>query len=268
MSNALKNGTIHRTARIHPGAKIGLNISVGPAVIIGDGVEIGDNCVIGSQVVIEGRTIIGSGNRFAHGCSIGSTPQDYRSDNEDGLLIIGDDNLFKENAIVSRGTDGGITKVGSHSLFMAYSYIGADCKVGNYAVIDNCVGLSKNVVVEERAIIGGLSWVHEDCKVGTMVMVGGCTKIVKDVPPYLLIDGNPARIFGINIVGLRRNGISPEARDEIKKAYRILYRSKITVNQAVTKMEDELSKLPEIEHFIEFIRQSARGILRQNEDIE
>lgn len=268
MTLLTRTGHIHRTALVHPGAKIGKNVTIGPTCTIGPGVEIGDNCVIETQVVIEGRAIIGAGNRFSHGVTIGSTPQEYRDAQDDGLLLIGDNNLFKEGAVVSHGSEGGLTRIGSHNLFMAYSYVGADCQVGNYVVVDNCVNLSEKVLVEDRAILGGLSWVHPYCKIGKMVMVGGCTKIVKDVPPYLLIDGNPVRIFGINIVGLRRNGIPPEARDEIKKAYRLLYRSKLTLRQAIVKMEEELDKIPEIEHFIEFIRNTDRGILRQNVDME
>ncbi|HOJ78403.1 MAG TPA: acyl-ACP--UDP-N-acetylglucosamine O-acyltransferase [Bacillota bacterium] len=255
---------VHETAIVHPNAKLGRNVVVGPYAIIGENVEIGDNCVIGPHVVIEGWTTIGQGNRFFHGCSIGCEPQDLKFRGEKSYLFIGDNNTFRENVTVSRGTEGGggETRIGNNNLFMAYSHVAHDCQLGSHIVIANCTALAGHVTVEDRAVIGGMSGIHQFTKIGKMVMVGACSKIVKDVPPFVLVDGNPAKVSGINVVGLRRNGIDPQIRDEIKKAYRILYRSSLTVNRAIEQMEQELQGCEEIDHFIRFLRNAERGILR------
>lgn len=255
---------IHETAIVHPNAKIGRNVVIGPYAVIGEHVEIGDNCVIGPQVMIDGWTTIGSGNKFYHGASIGCEPQDLKFKGEKSFLVIGDNNIFRENVTVSRGTEGGggETRIGSNNLFMAYSHVAHDCQVGSNIVLVNCSALAGHVVVEDRAIIGGLSGVVQFCKIGKMAMIGGQTKIVKDVPPYVLVDGNPAKVAGINVVGLRRNGISPEMRDEIKRAYRILYRSNLPINKAIETMEQELKGSPEIDHFIRFLLSTEKGIQR------
>jgi UDP-N-acetylglucosamine acyltransferase len=255
---------IHETAIIHPNAKIGHNVVIGPYAIIGDNVEIGDNCIIGPHVVIDGWATIGSGNRFYHGASIGCEPQDLKFKGEKSFLFIGDNNIFRENVTINRGTEGGggETHIGNSCLFMAYSHVAHDCQIGNNVILVNCVALAGHVIIEDRAIVGGLSGIHQFCKIGKMAMVGAHTKIVKDVPPFVLVDGNPAKVSGINIVGLRRNGITPEVRDEIKKAYRILYRSNLTINQAIEQMNQELQGSPEIDHFIRFLRSAERGIQR------
>lgn len=255
---------IHSTAIVHPNTKIGRNVVIGPYAIIGDNVEIGDNCIIGSHVVIEGWTTIGIGNRFFHGGSIGCEPQDLKFKGEKSFLFIGDNNIFRENVTICRGTDGGggETRIGNNNLFMAYSHVAHDCQMSNNIILGNCSALAGHVVVEDRAIISGLSGVHQFCKVGKMAMVGFLSKIVKDIPPFVLVDGNPAKVSGINVVGLRRNGIESNVRDEIKKAYRILYRSNHTIGKAIEQMEQELQGTPEIDHFIRFLRSAERGILR------
>ena len=255
---------IHETACVHPNAKIGRNVVIGPYAIIGEHVEIGDNCIIGPHVVIDGWTTIGTGNKFYHGASIGLEPQDLKFKGEKSFLFIGDNNVFRENVTVHRGTEGGggETRIGNNSLFMAYSHIAHDCQLGNNIVLANCTALAGHVVVEDHVVIGGLCGVHQFTKIGKMVMVGGCSKIVKDVPPFVLVDGNPAKVSGINVVGLRRNNISPEIRDEIKKAYRILYRSNLIISKAIEQMDQELQASEEIEHFIRFLRNAERGILR------
>jgi UDP-N-acetylglucosamine acyltransferase len=255
---------IHETAVVHPGAKLGRNVVIGPYAVIGEHVEIGDNCEIGPHVAIDGWTAIGNGNRFFHGASIGFEPQDLKFNGEKSFLVIGDNNVFRENVTVHRGTEGGggETRIGNDNLFMAYSHVAHDCQLGNHIVVANCVALAGHVVVEDRVVIGGLCGVHQFTKIGKMVMVGACSKIVKDIPPFVLVDGNPAKVAGINVVGLRRNNITPETRDEIKRAYRILYRSNLTISRAVEQMEQELQGSAEIDHFIRFLRNAERGILR------
>lgn len=255
---------IHETALVHPGAKLGKNVVIGPYAIIGEHVELGDGCVVGPNVVIDGWTMIGNNNKFYHGASIGVEPQDLKFKGEKSYLFIGDNNIFRESVTVSRGTEGGggETRIGNNNLFMAYSHVAHDCQVGSYVVVANCSALAGHVTVEDRVTIGGLSGIHQFTKVGKLAMIGGCTKIVKDVPPFIIADGNPARVAGINIVGLRRNDILPEVRDEIKRAYRILYRSNLSIEHAIEKMEHELQGTAEIDHFIRFLRSAERGICR------
>lgn len=255
---------IHETAIVHSGAKLGKEVVIGPYAIIGENVELGDGCIVGPHVVIEGWTKIGVGNKFYHGASIGCEPQDLKFKGEKSYLFIGDYNTFRENVTISRGTAEGSceTRIGNHCLFMAYSHVAHDCYVGSNVVMANATALAGHVIVEDRVVLGGLSGVHQFSKVGKMAMVGACTKVVKDVPPFVIVDGNPAKVGGINVVGLRRNGISPEVRDEIKKAYRILYRSNLTITQAIQQMEQELQGTPEIDHFIRFLRNAERGICR------
>ncbi|MGE5529904.1 MAG: acyl-ACP--UDP-N-acetylglucosamine O-acyltransferase [Patescibacteria group bacterium] len=255
---------IHETAIIQPGASLGRDVVIGPHAIIGEHVVIGDGCQVGPNVVIEGWTTIGAGNRFFHGAAIGCDPQDLKFRGEKSSLVIGDHNLFREFVTVNRGTDlgGGETRIGSHNLFMAYTHIAHDCQVGNHVVLANATNLGGHVHVEDRAVVGGMCGIHQFSKIGTMAMVGACTKIVKDVPPFVIVDGNPAKVAGINVVGLRRNGIEPKTREQIKQAYRILYRSNLSVAQAIEQMEQELQGSPEIDHFIRFLRNAERGICR------
>lgn len=255
---------IHETALVHAGARLGKNIVIGPYAIIGENVELGDGCIVGPHVVIDGWTKLGANNKVYHGASVGVEPQDLKFKGEKSFLFIGDDNTIRENVTISRGTEGGggETRIGNHNLFMAYSHVAHDCQVGNNIVLANCSALAGHVTVEDRVTIGGLSGIHQFTKIGKMSMLGACTKIVKDVPPFIIVDGNPARVAGINIVGLRRNDILPETRDEIKRAYRILYRSNLSIEQAIEKMEHELQGTAEIDHFIRFLRSAERGICR------
>jgi UDP-N-acetylglucosamine acyltransferase len=251
-------------SQVHGPAKIGNNVIIGPYAVIGENVEIGDNCIIGPQVLIEGWTTIGEGNHFYHGATIGCEPQDLKFKGEKSFLFIGDNNIFRENVTISRGTEGGggETRIGNNNMFQAYSHVAHDCQLGNNIILGNGSGLAGHIIIEDRAIISGLTGVHQFCKIGKMAMIGFLTKVVKDIPPFVLVDGNPAKVSGINVVGLRRNGIEADVRDEIKKAYRILYRSNLTINQAIEQMDQELRGTPEIDHFIRFLRNAERGIQR------
>lgn len=263
-NKVVKLREIHQTAVVHPGAELGKNVIVGPYAIIGENVEIGDGCVIGPHVVIDGWTRIGSGNKFYQGASIGCEPQDLKFKGEKTFLMIGDNNIFREHVTISRGTGegGGETRIGNNNFFMAYSHVAHDCHVGSHVILTNAASLGGHVTVEDRVVIGGLSGVHQFTKIGKMAMIGACTKVIRDVPPFVIVDGVPARVAGINVVGLRRNGFPPEIRDEIKKAYRILYRSNLTIAQAIEQMEQLLQGFPEIDHFIRFLRNVERGICR------
>lgn len=263
-SNVLPMADIHDTAIVHQGAKISKNVKIGPYSIIGENVEIGEGTEIGPHVVIRGWTRIGKNNKIFHGASIGFIPQDLKFDGEKSYLYIGDNNTIRENVTIHRGTEegGGETRVGNNNLIMAYCHVAHDCKLGNHIVMGNAVNLAGHVVVEDHAVITGLTGVHQFVQIGSIAMVGAHSKVVKDVPPYILVDGHPARVNGINVVGLRRNGLKPELRSEIKRAYKILYRSNLNMDEAIQKMDQELDASKEIEHFLRFLRNVQRGICR------
>ena len=257
---------IHPTAIVHPKARIGSNVKIGPFAVIGEHVEIGDGCIIGPHVVIEGRTTIGRNNRIYAGACLGIEPQHLNYRGEDTTLIIGDNNIIREYATLCRGTvaGGGETRIGNDNMIMTNVHIGHDVHIGNGVILTHATGLAGHVVIEDRATIGGLVGIHQFTRVGTMAMVGAHSYVNKDVPPYLLVTGNPAHVYGVNITGLRRNNISPEVRREIQRAYKILYRAGYNVSQALEQMERELTGIQEIEHLLRFVRQAERGICRQS----
>jgi UDP-N-acetylglucosamine acyltransferase len=260
----LHMANIHKTAIIHPGAKIGRNVEIGPYSIIEGNVEIGDGTVIGPHVIIDGWTRIGKNNQIFHGASIGLVPQDMKFKGEKSYLFIGDNNIIRENVTIHRGTEegGGETRIANNNLIMAYSHVAHDCQLGNHLILSNAVNLAGHVFLEDYVVIAGLTGIHQFVRIGKMAMVGAHSKVVKDVPPYILVDGHPARVNGINVVGLRRNGVNPDLRQEIKRAYKILYRSNLNITQAILKMDQELDASEEIEHFLRFLRNAQRGICR------
>lgn len=255
---------IHPTAIVHPKAELGKNVEIGPYCIVGPDVVIGDGTKLESHVVIEPDTVVGENCRIYPGAVLGGDPQDLKYGGERTKLYIGSGNIIREHVTMSRGTPHGRgeTRVGDNNMFMAYSHVGHDCIVGSGVVLTNSVALGGHSVVEDGAVLGGMAGVHQFARVGKMAMVGGFTKVVKDVPPFMLVDGNPAEVSGINVVGLRRKGVSPDARDEIRKLYKILYRSKLNVSQAMAEIEKECRPIPEVLHFLEFLRTSARGIIK------
>ncbi|MBM7622925.1 acyl-ACP--UDP-N-acetylglucosamine O-acyltransferase [Sporohalobacter salinus] len=263
-SNVLHISEVHETAIVKSGAKIGKDVEIGPYSIIGENVKIGEGTKIGSHVVIDGWTEIGKNNEIFTGASIGMEPQDLKFDGEKSFLAIGDNNTIREYATIHRGTEeGGLeTKIGNNNLIMAYCHVAHDCKLGNNIRMANATNLAGHVIVEDSAVISGLVGVHQFVRIGRMAMVGANSKVVKDIPPYILVDGHPAAVSGINVVGLRRNGVEPELRKEIKQAYKYLYRSSLNISQAVEKMDQELDSSPEIEHFLRFLRNAQRGICR------
>jgi len=255
---------IHPTAIVDSNAVIGSGVEIGPYAIIGPDVEIGDGTQVGPRVIIEGWTVIGTNNRIYAGAVIGNDPQDLKFKGEKSYLFIGDNNCIREYATISRGTKGGggETRIGSGNLIMSYVHVAHDCQIGNHVVVAHGSGIAGHVNIEDRVVIGGLAGIHQFTKIGRMAMIGAHTMVTKDVPPYIIVDGNPAKPYGINIVGLRRNGLSPEFRMEIKRAYKILYRSSLSVAQAIEQMEQELPGNEEIDHLLRFLRSADRGICR------
>jgi UDP-N-acetylglucosamine acyltransferase len=254
---------IHPTAVIDPGAEIGAGCEIGPYCVVGAGVVLGDGCWLQHHVSLTGSSSLGKGNRLFAFCSLGQQSQDLKYAAEPTYLEVGDENTFREFVTVNRGTaPGAFTRIGSRGNFLAYCHIAHDCTVGDDVIFSNNGTLAGHVTVEDHVVLGGLTAVHQFCRLGRHAMTGGCSKIVQDVPPYMIADGNPARVRGINKVGMERQGHGPETLRTMKEAYRFLYRSDLNVAQSVERMRSELPDIPEIEHLIAFVTQSARGIIK------
>src|SRR3954447_23914090 len=259
----MSDSQIHATAVVDAGAEIGSGVVIGPYSVIGPDVILGPNCWLQHHVTLSGPSRIGSDNKFYAYCSIGQQSQDLKYRGEPTYLEIGDGNTFREFVTVNRSTASeGKTTVGNGGNFLAYSHIGHDCTVGNNVVFSNNGTLAGHVRVGDHAVMGGLTAVHQFCRIGRYAITGGCSKIVQDVPPFMIADGNPAEVRGINIVGLERNGFAAETIKTIKEAFRLIYRSKFNTRQAVEAIQQELPASAEITQIIEFIQSSERGIIR------
>ena len=254
---------IHPSAIVDPQAVIGPGTKIGPDCIVDAGVVLGVECWLQHHVTLSGPMSAGPRNKFYAYCSIGQQTQDLKYAGEPTYLEIGDENCFREFCTVNRSTTAeGRTRIGNCGNFLAYSHIGHDCIVGNSVVFSNNGTLAGHVQVGDNAIMGGLTAVHQFCRIGRFAITGGCSKIVQDVPPFMIADGNPAEIRGINLVGLERNNFAPESVKWIKEAFRLIYRSKYNTRQAVEAVQKELPASKEITQILEFIAASERGIIR------
>jgi UDP-N-acetylglucosamine acyltransferase len=255
---------IHPTAIVSNKAKLSEGVIVGPYTVIGDNVAIGANTKIGAHCFLDGNTTIGSGCEIYTGAVVGSRPQDLKYKGEKSLLSIGNNNIIREYCTLNPGTeDGGVTSVGEGNLFMAYSHIAHDCKVGNNCVFANNATLAGHVTVEDRAVIGGLVAIHQFVHMGELSIVGGCSKVVQDIPPFSTCDGHPARIYGLNLVGLRRHKVNKESIQQLNHAFKILFNSGSTIKHALEQLEKEIrDRAAEVAHLIEFVKKSERGISR------
>jgi UDP-N-acetylglucosamine acyltransferase len=255
---------VHPTAIIDPEAEIGVDVTIGPYCVIGPAVVLGEGCWLQNHVTLCGPSKIGERNRFYAYCSIGQQSQDLKYAGEPTYLEIGDENVFREFATVSRATGkGNITRIGHHGNFLAYSHIAHDCDVGDRVIFSNNGTLGGHVIVEEYAVLGGLTAVHQFCRIGKHAITGGCTKVVQDVPPFMIVDGNPAEVRGVNLVGLERRGFSPDAIRALKEAYRIIYRAKLNTKQALEELgRNGLAETSEVNDLMKFIERSQRGIVR------
>lgn len=253
---------IHASAIIEPGAKLGANVRVGPWTYIGADVEIGDNCEIGSHVVIRGPTTMGEGNRIFQFSSIGEECQDKKYAGEPTRLVIGDHNVFRECTTVHRGTvqDNSLTQIGSHNLLMAYVHVAHDCMIGDRNILANATTLAGHVHVGDQVILGGFTGVHQFCKIGSHAFTAVSSVVVQDIPPYVMAQGHNAVPRTINSEGLRRRGFSAEQIQNIKRAYKLLYRQGLTLQEAVAKMT--AMDAPELAIMLDFIAKSQRGIIR------
>jgi len=254
---------IHPTAIVDPGAQIGAGSEIGPYCVIGPKVMLGENCWLQHHVKLCGPMRAGARNKFYAYCSIGQQTQDLKYKGEPTYLEIGDENTFREFVTVNRSTTSeGKTRIGNRGNFLAYSHIGHDCRVGDEVVFSNNGTLAGHVEVGDNAVMGGLTAVHQFCRIGRFAITGGCSKIVQDVPPFMIADGNPAEIRGVNSVGLERKGYSAEKVKPIKEAFRLLFRSKFNTGQAIEAIRKELPPSEEINQIVEFIEKTERGIIR------
>jgi len=255
---------IHPTAIISPDAQLAEGVEVGPYSIIGDDVKIGKNTIIGPHTVIDNYTHIGEGCHIFQFCSIGAPPQDLKFGGEKTRVIIGNFNTIREFVTIHRATsaDIGVTIIGDHNLIMAYVHVAHNCKLGNNIVMVNAAALAGHIHIEDHAIIGGLTGIHQFCRLGAHCMIGGVSAVVKDVPPYCIVQGNHAKLFGLNLVGLKRRDFSENTIKAIKDAYRIIFRSNLLLEAALKKAQDEVEDIPEVRHFIQFIKESERGVCR------
>jgi len=249
---------------VHPQAKLGEGVEIGAYSVIDDNVEIGPNTRIGHHCVITGRTRIGADNRIYHFVSLGEVPQDKKYGGEPTALEIGDRNTIREFCTFNRGTaqDVGVTRLGNDNWIMAYVHLAHDCQVGDKTIFANNAQLAGHVHIGDFAILGGFTTVHQFCRVGAHAITGLSTVLVHDVPPYVTVAGNPAAAHGINTEGLRRRGFSADTIDGLRRAYRTLYRSGLTLEQAKASLAAEVDRLPEIALIVDFLQLCTRGIVR------
>jgi len=255
---------IHSTAIIDPSAVLGENVSIGPYSIIGPGVEIGDGCRIAAHVVISRNTRLGRNNRIFQFASVGEDPQDKKYAGEETWLEIGDNNVIREYATINRGTvqDRGLTRIGSDNLLMAYTHVAHDCVIGDHTILANAASLGGHVEVHDWAILGGFCMVHQFSRVGAHSFAAMGCAIGKDVPPYVMVSGQPATPHGVNSEGLRRRGFTREERSAIKQAYRKLYRSGLRLEEALEEIRLLAREFDALEPMARFLETPSRSIVR------
>ncbi|MBC7328473.1 acyl-ACP--UDP-N-acetylglucosamine O-acyltransferase [bacterium] len=257
------NTSIHPTAVVHPSAIIEPGVIIEAYAYIGPNVRIGEGSYIHTHAIIMENVIIGKNCQIFPGAVIGAPPQDTRYKGEKTSVIIGDNNIIREFVTIHRALGEGSTEIGSNNLLMAYSHIGHNCKVGNGVVMSNYVGISGHVVIEDNVTFGGIVGVHQWVTVGKLAMVGGYSKVVQDVPPFMIVDGRPAKVVGPNKVGLRRAGIPPAVRNQLKKAFLILFHSKLPLGKGIIKVQEEIpeqsEELKKLLEFVNAMRQSRAG---------
>jgi UDP-N-acetylglucosamine acyltransferase len=253
---------IHRTALIDPTAELAADVSVGPYCVIGPRVTVGERSSIASHAILERNTRIGEGVKIGYGTVIGNDPQDLKYKGEETWVEIGSGTIVREYCTINRGsTATGKTTVGERCFLMTYVHIAHDCVIGNDVIMANSVQMAGHVTVSDRAIISGLVPIHQFVRIGTYSFVGGGSRVNQDVPPYTKAAGNPVHLYGLNSVGLQRAGFAPEVKLALKRAYRLVFNSDLTVSQGVTRARSELPDVPEVETFLRFIEESQRGVM-------
>ena len=255
--------TIHSSAVIHKDAELALGVEVGPFATIGPNVRIGEGTIVGPNVVIEAGTIIGKSCKIFHGASLGGEPQILNFKDLPTSLEIGDGTVVREYVTIHRsGFENGVTRVGGGCLFMAYSHVGHDCEIGSEVVVVNSTALSGHVIVEDKAFISGLVGVHQFVRIGRNAMIGGMARVNQDILPFSTVEGNPARLYSANAIGLKRANFKPDVRAAIKKALNVIAQPDLNTKQAVEKIAVEIEMFDEIQYLIDFIENSSRGVTK------
>lgn len=257
---------IHPTAVVDSGATFAEDVEIGAYCVIGPDVTLGPGTRLRSHVVIESLTTLGANCEVFPGTVLGGPPQDRKFKGERTFLTIGDNNIIREHVTIHRATGAGnATIIGNDNLIMADCHIGHNCIVGNGNMMSNMIGLSGHITVEDKVIFGGLVGVHQFARIGRLAMLGGYSKVVQDIPPFMMADGRPCKVLDLNVIGLRRAGVSARSRADLKQAYKLLYRSDMNMTQAVEAIEAELEPGPELDYLLDFIRKIRFGSFgRQN----
>jgi len=260
--NDAQTSWCHVSAVIDPSLEVGDGVLIGPYAVVGERVSLGDGTRVATHAIIDGWTRIGRNCRIFSSAVLGSIPQDLKYSGAATLLEIGDDNTVREFVTLNRATDeGGRTVIGNGNLIMAYVHIAHDCIIGDGTILANAVTLAGHVTIEDRVAVGGLTAVHQFVRIGRQSFVGGASRVIKDVPPFVRAAGNPLRVVGLNSVGLERQGVSEDVRQELKRAYRLLYRSNCNVSQAIERIRDELEPMAEIKTLVDFVSATKRGVI-------
>jgi UDP-N-acetylglucosamine acyltransferase len=253
---------IHPTAIIAPDARLGVGVEVGPFAIIGESCALGDGSVIAARATLERNVTLGANVQVGSGSILGGPPQDVKYRGEQTTVEIGDGTVIREYTTINRGTTHSFkTKVGKNCFLMSYVHLGHDCQIGDGVVLVNGVQVAGHVTVDDRAIVSGLTAVHQFVRIGRFSFIGGCSRVAQDVPPYTRAVGNPIKLYGLNSVGLRRNNFSDDVVRELKRAYRLFFRSELNLSQAIQRAEAELEQLPEVQEFVRFVSDTNRGVV-------
>jgi len=254
---------IHPQAIVSKKASISSGAEVGPFTIIEDNVKIGKNTIVGPHCLITGFTVIGGGCRIHKGASIGTPPQDLKYKGEKSYIEIGDSNVIREFVTVNPGTEeNSKTIIGDNNLIMAYSHIAHNCRIASNCVLANAATLAGFVEIEDRVVVGGLVAIHQFCRLGRLSIIGGCSKVVQDIPPFSMADGHPARVKSVNLVGLKRDGISSDSIRLLKKAFKTLFFQRHSLSSATELIKSRLPSSPEINYLIQFLNSSSRGVAK------
>jgi UDP-N-acetylglucosamine acyltransferase len=252
---------IHPSALVSSSAEIGADVEIGPFAIVGDDCVVGDGCVIAARASLERYVILGNRVKIGVGSILGGEPQDLKFKGERTTVEIGDNTVIREYVTINRGTSQSFkTSVGPNCFIMSYVHLAHDCHLGEGVVVANMVQLAGHVTVEDRVILSGVTAVHQFTRIGRNAIVGGCSRVAKDVPPFVKAVGNPMKLYGLNSIGLQRNGFSPETILELKRAYRLLFRSELNIAQAVERVTAEVDQIPEVLQLVQFVESSQRGV--------
>jgi len=258
----MKGSRIHPTAIISPDAEIAEDVDIGAFAIVGDGCSIGAGSVIAPRATLERNVTLGRSVKVGIGTVLGGAPQDLKYAGEETTVEVDDGTMIREYATINRGTAHSFkTTVGKNCLLMSYVHIGHDCRIGNGVILSNVVQLAGHVAIEDKAIISGMSAVHQFARIGRHSFIGGMSRVSKDIPPFLKAVGNPVKLYGLNTIGLQRSGMDEATILELKRAYRLLFRSDLNLTQAIERAQSDLESLPEVQELIRFVEASERGVV-------